>query len=132
MSCLFLLPHDGHEVEEAYCAGVVGERCHQDVRGVEIAALRGVRQDRMNGKEPSALRVENAREDGAGIEARPAEPVERAMARDERGRAGIADQRIVGNRGVSFRFFNALTHLSWRQRARAVPPDNRWIPESGV
>src|SRR5260370_15982480 len=132
MPRLLLLPEDRHEVEQPHRAGVGGERRLQYVRGVEIAALRGVRHDRMNGKEPSALRVENAREDGAGIEARPAEPVDRAMARDERGRAGIADQRIVGNRGVSFRFFNALTHLSWRQRARAVPPDNRWIPESGV
>jgi hypothetical protein len=32
-----------------------------------------------------------------GIEARPAQPVERAVARDERGGVAVADQRVVFN-----------------------------------
>src|SRR6185436_10052758 len=41
------------------------------------------------------LAAEQRREAGVGVEARPAQPVDRAVAADQRGALAVADQRIV-------------------------------------
>src|SRR5688500_5554252 len=50
---------------------------------------------------PAAVlgRAQERREAGRGIEARPAQPVDRAIARDERGGLAVADQRVVFDAG---------------------------------
>ena len=60
-------------------------------------------RERNGGREIEAaanLAVEQAREDGRGIEIRQAQPVDRAVARDERRGAAITDEGVVANRGV--------------------------------
>ena len=76
-----------HEVDDADDAVVGRPRRLEDERVVAVAPLRSPR--RVVGREqPAAVlgRAEERGEAGAGVEAREAEPVDRAVAADERRR----------------------------------------------
>ncbi len=86
---------DRHQVGEARGAEGAPKRRLQEVRLGAVAALdlRGTR--RADGEGAAALQVQQRAEDCGGVEARPAEPIERAAARDEGGGPAIAEQGVV-------------------------------------
>ena len=72
----------------------------QHVRVLDVLALHAEVNLRRELEGAAALRVEKAREDRLGVEARERQPVDRAVAGDERGRPSVPDQGVVANRRV--------------------------------
>src|SRR5262249_33773279 len=96
-------PHDvrrlaarWHEINEVDGAVVSLETRFQD-EGVAAVAARGA-PDRAGGRDqPTAIPAvaKDSGKAGIGIESRPAQPVDRAVAADERGRLTITDQPVI-------------------------------------
>ncbi len=83
-----------------------GEDGFEDVRALAVAAL-GL--ESLHGLEPegaAALGVEDAREDARRVDVGEAEPVDRAVARDERAGTAVADQGVFADRGVAVDAFH--------------------------
>ena len=91
-----------HEVDEGDGAVAVG-RLHRRFQNQGVAAVLApgpLRREVARRDAPAAVlrRPEQGGEAGRAVEARPAEPVHRAVARDERRRFAIADERVVLDR----------------------------------
>ena len=85
-----------HEIDELDRPIAGLEQCYEDQRAVDITALDpGIGIGRRD--QPAAVLglAEKRRKAGAGIKARPTKPVDRAVARNQRGRGAVSDQRIV-------------------------------------
>ena len=77
------------------------ERRPQHVRVLDVLALDAVIDLRRELERAPALRVEEPREDGFRVDVRQREPVDRAVASDERGGASVPEQGVVANRRIS-------------------------------
>ena len=86
-----------HEIDQRDRAFGRFEIGFKDQRFAAITARNFWRCIRDRRNQPAAVvgRAEQGGEAGAGVEARPAEPVDRTVEGDERGRVAVADQRIV-------------------------------------
>ncbi len=91
---LVVLRGDRHQIGDDEAAGVRVEARLEDVRVIDVAPSdAGHRGRRQTPK--SALLVENRAEDGRAVEPRPAEPVDRCVAADQRGGAAVADSGAI-------------------------------------
>ena len=88
---------------------------------VLVAALGLVRNTRLQPERAAALGVEDAREHRGRVDVRQAQPVDRAVAGDQRGRATVADERVVADRRVAV---DAL-------HGRILPTSAPWGAASG-
>src|SRR5687768_7974699 len=86
---------DGHEVCETQPPAFGGERRFEHGGRPRVAARDFVKARRAYLEPAAFARVEQATEDGRAVEPRPAQPVQRAVGRDERGRVRVADERVV-------------------------------------
>jgi hypothetical protein len=101
---------DRHEIGETKLAPVSLERGGEHVCRMDVSA-RGVVLAGCADAKPAAFAcVEQAAEDGRAVEARPATPINRAVARDERGRVRVADQSVIADGSVS-PCFDTHAHL---------------------
>ena len=78
-----------------------GERRLDDVGLRQVAALDGDVADRPDAPGAAALRVQQRGEDRRAVEARPAEPVDRPVGRDECRRSAVGEEGVVADRGVA-------------------------------
>ena len=92
---------DVQPVGQADDAGRRGERRLHDVGLRQVAALDGDVADGPDAPGAAALRVQQRAEDRRAVEARPAEPVDRPVGRDERRRAAVREEGVVADRGVA-------------------------------
>ena len=86
----------------------------QHVRVLDVLALHAEVNLRRELEGAAALRIEKAREDRLGVEARERQPVDRAVAGDEGARATVADEGVVADRRVA-----VVTGRRVQARARA-------------
>ena len=96
--------------------GVRRERRLENVRLGRVAPGGGERRLGLEDEPTAALRVEDRAEHGRRIEVREGEPVDRAVARDERDRPAVPDRGVLADRGVA----GFVAHLSahpWRRVA---------------
>ena len=86
----------GHEVDERHGALVAFELRFQNQR-IRPVSPRDARVAVARGDAPVSmvLAAEQRGETSIGIEPRPAQPIDRTIAGDERGRLAVADQRII-------------------------------------
>ena len=108
---LLLLRHDRHQIEQTRGSGAAGEGRLDDVGSVEIASLRIMLDAGMDGEEAAFVDIEKTPEYRRRIEARPAQPVDRSAARDERHGTRATDGGVVGNGN---RFGHSMQ--LWRKR----------------
>ena len=92
---------DVQPVGEADGARRRGERRLDDVGLRQVAALDGDVADRPDAPGAAALRVQQRGEDRRAVEARPAEPVDRPVGRDECRRSAVGEEGVVADRGVA-------------------------------
>ena len=92
---------DVQPVGQADGAGRRGERRLDDVGLRQVAALDGDVADRPDAPGAAALRVQQRGEDRRAVEARPAEPVDRPVGRDECRRSAVGEEGVVADRGVA-------------------------------
>ena len=122
---------DGHQVLEFDDPVGRHEPCHQHV-GVREIELRGPRLAVLRSDLPAAaaLLVEDRGEHARRVEAGRAEPVDRAVGGDQRGRAQVADQPVRRDRtrggSVGFGHRDSATRpvvatLSFAERSRGQP-----------
>ena len=90
-----------HQVGDAHRARGRAEGRLEDVRVLEVRALRLERLDRLQLEAAAALGVEDPAEDRRRVDVGRAEPVDRPVAGDERARAPVADHRVVADRRVA-------------------------------
>ena len=90
----------GHHVEQGDDPGVGGERRLEGGGVVEVGAVDLVVADRA--ELPAAVLVvaEEGREARGGVEARQAQPVDRAVGADQGGGVPVADHRVVLDRAA--------------------------------
>src|SRR5581483_6482972 len=93
-------PAHREAVVQASLPGARLESRDQHQRVVEVLAVRLVRLGGHDLAVPAAVPVEQSGEDAAGVEARHAAPVDRRLRRHERSRVAVADERVVGDRGL--------------------------------
>ena len=124
-----------HQVEDLGDPGlrqVAGDE-HGGVGQVHLLGHRVV-TDRGDGEPPALLVVQQGGEHGRRIEARTAEPIHRAVGRDQRRSLEISDQAVLGDRWIAHvrpSIRDAGTGSSRRASAgRPGPP--RWSPEPTV
>ena len=113
-----------HEVDQR--DGAVGglEVGLEDQR-VGAVAARDARRSARRGamrQRPCSGVAEQRGEAGAGVEARPAQPVDRAVAADQRGGLAVADQRVVLDArwayvGLAVKSMMTLMSSGWRSSA---------------
>ena len=85
-----------HEIDQRDCAVAAFEASFQNQRIRPITtAHNGPAVPRRNLPVSVAIGAEQRREAGVGIEARPAQPIERAIARHQSGGLAIADQSVI-------------------------------------
>ena len=90
-----------HGVDDAYRAAVRGERRFQDVAVRQVAPGAVEPHRGLKLKRAAAARVEHGGEDTGRIEIRQAQPVDRSVACNKRGRPAVADQRVVLDRSIA-------------------------------
>jgi hypothetical protein len=83
------------------CAAAPG---FKDVRSRFVSSSVDLEPLRMEGATATLFRIEKSEENGRTVEARPAQPIDIAFARNKRGAVHIADQRIIAYRNVRARF----------------------------
>jgi hypothetical protein len=88
---------EGERVGHAHTAHLGGERRLGDEGSGEVAALDVVGARRAD-RPVAGVRAEQAREHRRAVIARQAEPVDRAPARDERGRVAVREQGVIADR----------------------------------
>ena len=87
---------DRHEIDQRDRAVLGLEVRFEDQRVGAIAPRDlGVPVARRDDEAAVLARAEQRREAGIRVEARPAQPVDRAIAADQRGALAVADQRVV-------------------------------------
>ena len=92
---------DGHEVLQLAHSHGSQEARDEDIRVREVELLDGADPERRRDAVPTAaVLVENRSEDARRVEARAAVPVDRAVGPDERDRAQVADDAVLGDRQV--------------------------------
>ena len=108
---------DGHEVFDFGDAIFQRETGDQDIGGrpVELA-LTHFFGDGIDLEAAAFFVVEDRAEDAGGIEVGRAVPVDGAVATDERGRAHVADDAIVGDGQVGHKDSGALAYLRRKNR----------------
>ncbi len=84
-----------HRIRDSNGSGVRRERRLEHVRAGAVAAHGVERRLGLELEAAAVGRVEQAVENGWGVAARQAEPVDRAVATDERRRPPVADQGVV-------------------------------------
>ena len=96
-----LIPGDGHEVDDLAHAGLGEEPGDEDGGVGHVQLPRDVVVGRRaDAAVPAALRVEQRGEDARPVEARQAEPVDRAVGGDERRGLQVPDQSVIGDVGI--------------------------------
>ena len=91
-----LVPDHRHEVGDANGTAVTNELALEDQRLVSVSLLRlAHRHRRANGPRSVLVVADQPREAGIRVEARNAQPVDGAAARDQRGGVRIADETVV-------------------------------------
>ena len=88
---------DRHAVGQLEDAAGTAEGRDEHVRVVEVCPASFPDIGRHDLERPATLRIEKTAEDGRGVEAGEAGPVDCAVAPDERRRVAIADERVVGD-----------------------------------
>ncbi len=89
---------DRHQVGQAEAAAVGREDRGEHVRPFDVGALGGGETaGGAHAEVSSPVPIEQAAEDGRAVEPRPAQPVYRAVARDERRRVCVADEPVVSD-----------------------------------
>src|SRR5207249_122331 len=87
--------------DDTHHAAVRGERGFEDIAVRQVAAP-AVEPDRgLKLKRPAAAGVEHGRKNARGIKIRQAQPIDRSIASDKRGRPAVADQRVILDRRVA-------------------------------
>jgi hypothetical protein len=86
-----------HGVREPQLAGLGGEDGLDDERAGEVAPCRSIRPGRAD-PPVAGVGVEQPGEDGVAVVARQAQPVDRPVGVDERGRVAVRQQTVVGDR----------------------------------
>ena len=87
---------EGHRVDQAHAAGRGGEGGLDDERARQVAALRGARPGRGDRPVPG-VGIEDAGEDGRRVVVGHAQPVDRPVAVDQRGRRAVGQQAVGGD-----------------------------------
>ena len=101
---------DRHEVDQRHSTICRLEARFEDQRVLAVAACDARRFALRCDAEAAVLRLaEQRRKAGIRVEARPAKPIDRAVARDERCALAVADQRIVFD--ASRHQLNSITTL---------------------
>jgi len=111
-----------HEVDERGGAIAGRELGLEDQRVVAIAP-RDPRL-RVDGRDlPASVlgRAEQRGEAGAAVEARPAQPVDRAVAADQRRRLAVANERVILDRGCHGRVYGAAQTMTTVSGSSRVP-----------
>src|SRR6266702_1113363 len=110
-----------HEVDQRDGAGLCLKARFEDEGIAEIAARRT--GDVLGGRnQPAAVlaRAEDGGKAGVGIEGRPAQPVDRAVAPDQRRGLAVTDQRVVLD--LLRQCLASLGNRPWKSPAYQLPP----------
>jgi hypothetical protein len=67
----------------------------EDIRVLDVAPLRAKGPGGANGERAAPLRIQQSAKEGGALEPRPAQPLDCAVPRDERGRSAIADESVI-------------------------------------
>src|SRR5262249_46516290 len=119
-----LLAHHRHQIDQRGRARPAFERRLQNIRAGNVAPRRTKLAGRPDREVSALLIVENARKHGWRIESRPAKPVDRTLARDQRGRARATDDRVAGDWGIP------ITHSPCATLPRGAARGGRWPARS--
>jgi hypothetical protein len=84
-----------HGVDERQPAAGRLEAGDEHVAVVGVGQTTDHRRGRADAEAPAARRIGQRREDRRAVEARPAQPLDAAVVADQRGRATVADERMV-------------------------------------
>ncbi|GEJ56124.1 hypothetical protein AMYX_08650 [Anaeromyxobacter diazotrophicus] len=107
-----------HEVDERQRAGRGLEARLEDVGAGEVPARGGPPARRRDGEVPARGGVEQAVEDGRAVEARPAQPVDAPLPRDQRRRPAVPEDGVIADGGLA----GAVYQLPNLRRARFTEP----------
>ena len=126
---------DRHEVDHLAHAVLRQKAGDEDVRVRHVELLRRpLAPDGSDPEEAAALGVEDRSEHARPVEAVGAEPVDRAVGADERGRVQVADdavlrdRQVVMTRGVGHA---AILRLAWGGGPEAAPRNCLLVVECG-
>jgi hypothetical protein len=101
---LVYLGRDGHEIAQDKSSVRASEGSLENVGVGEVATFGTILPDGSNREAATLSRIQEGGEDGRAVEAREAEPVERAILGDEPRAPTIADEGIVIYRRVTSHF----------------------------
>jgi hypothetical protein len=91
----------GHQISEPHRTGGRPKRRFEDVGVGDVPPLGGERANRPHREAAALCPVQEGAEERRAVEPRPAEPVERAVAADQRRRATVTDDRVIADGWVS-------------------------------